>query len=76
MREAEASDENGPEVVLERVYEVLVDRQDRELLALWLADMPLFRIAQTTGRIARGGAAEAMADDPYLLRGQIEQGTL
>jgi hypothetical protein len=49
MDRAESNEPEGAELVLERVYCSLGSDADRELLVLWLADMPLFRIAETTG---------------------------
>ena len=45
MDEAEQAEPNSSELVLEQVYSTLSNPIDRELLTLWLADTPMFRIA-------------------------------
>ena len=43
------TDEGGPEVVLEKALAALKTDDDRTILTLWLADWPLFRIAEAMG---------------------------
>ena len=45
MERAENTEPHGSELVLEQVYSTLSSPADRELLTLWLADTPMFRIA-------------------------------
>lgn len=45
MRDAEDASAEGPMIELERVLRMLKSDHDRQLLTLWLRDVPLFRIA-------------------------------
>lgn len=56
MDQAETTEPESSELVLEQVYAKLPSAADRELLTLWLADVPMFRIAEamnTTPAAAR-----------------------
>ncbi len=43
------ADAGGPEIVLEKALAALKTDDDRTILTLWLADWPLFRIAEAMG---------------------------
>lgn len=68
-----ASSEEAPD--LERVYWSLGSDAERELLTLWLADMPLFRIAECLG-VTPAAVRQRWKVVRDRLRAQLEAGTL
>jgi DNA-directed RNA polymerase specialized sigma24 family protein len=75
MERAERAEPNGSEIVLEKAYLSLASPDDREMLTLWLADTPMFRIAETL-RITPAAARQRWRAVRSHLKHNLESGTL
>jgi DNA-directed RNA polymerase specialized sigma24 family protein len=72
---AERHENDGAEIILEKALAALRSDDDRTVLTLWLADWPLFRIAEAMG-IAPATARQRWHSIRVLLKEKLEAGEL
>ncbi len=72
---AERSESDGADIILERALASLRSDDDRTILTLWLADWPLFRIAEAMG-IAPAAARQRWHSIRLLLKEKLQAGEL
>ena len=72
---AESRESDGAEIILEKALAALRSDDDRTVLTLWLADWPLFRIAEAMG-IAPAAARQRWHSIRLLLKAKLEAGEL
>ena len=75
IQSAENSASDGAEIVLERALAALRSDDDRTVLTLWLADWPLFRIAEAMG-ITPAAARQRWHSIRLLLKDKLDAGEL
>ena len=75
IQAAENNAEDGAEILLEKALAALRSDDDRTVLTLWLADWPLFRIAEAMG-ISPAAARQRWHSIRALLKQKLEAGEL